>query len=107
MNKTKKSVSILRDVYLLLLDSDERLLTDVDAIKRIATDYIKKSGIDDDDRAVMLKNIKGINSAVRMYDYFCNSMLVYEFRPYFYRITSPSSRRFTAICNDGNSDWEQ
>lgn len=100
------SLSVIRDLYLkLLFDGD--LTRDLKKARTICIDYIKKSGIDDDDRKVMLNNLKEIQTINKLYDYLCNSMLVFEHRPYFYRIAGCPFKRLHNICNDGKSEWDQ
>ncbi len=103
----KRTPSALRNLYTELLDAHDELITDLDKIKSIALGFIKNNINDPDDLKTMVKNVNTIDNTTKLYDYFANSLLVFENRPYFYRISGDKRQRFKNICTDGNSEWDQ
>jgi hypothetical protein len=103
----KRPLSALRNLYTELLDDNDELITDLDKIKSIALGFIKNNINDPDDLKTMVKNVQRIDSVKDIYDYFSNSLLVFEGRPYFYRIAGDKRQRFTNICTDGKSEWDR
>lgn len=103
----KRPRSALRNLYTELLDDHDELITDLEKIKSIARGFIKNNIEKPDDLKTMLKNLESIDNVVKLYDYFANSLLVFEGRPYFYRISGDKRQRFKNICTDGNSEWDQ
>lgn len=103
----KRTPSALRNLYTELLDKHDELITDLDTIKSIALGFIKNNIEKPDDLKTMVKNVNSIDNTTKLYDYFANSLLVYEGRAYFYRISGDKRKRFKNICTDGNSEWDQ
>jgi len=99
--------SALRNLYPLLLDGDGELIADLKQIKLIAKVFIKDNIENSSDLKTMLRNIDNINDVIKMYDYFSNSLLCYENKAYFYRISGDKLLRFRNICTDGRSVWDQ
>jgi len=104
----KRNLSVIRNLYPLLLNAEDELINNLADVKVIASKFVKDHIPEGHkDRLVMLKNITDIHTIDKIYDYFANSLLVWENRPYFYRISGNKFVRFTNICKDGNSEWDQ
>jgi hypothetical protein len=103
----KRPLSALRNLYTELLDDNDELITDLAQVKSIALGFLKNNINDPDDLKTMVKNVERIATINELYDYFCNSLLVFENRPYFYRIAGDKRQRFTNICTDGKSEWDR